>query len=170
MDELKGIKTRIVRDFVKINWYYNKDADNPDFLAYSINSPENLATNPDLQHGRKETYDFMGQFADSIASDFARRPSHGFRPKGAEFDRRTVSQIGSSIAGQTNSRPVQSAYFNALFRIAKSIRSGIKLDAQSLGTMGCAVFMQLDRQQTFEGILTPRRRSVGSGSGFDSFG
>ncbi|MCR2807295.1 discoidin domain-containing protein [Paenibacillus soyae] len=71
VDELKGIKTRIVRDFVKINWYYNKDADNPDYLAYSINSPENLATNPDLQHGRKETYDFMGQFADSILLSLA---------------------------------------------------------------------------------------------------
>ncbi|MFD1134706.1 family 16 glycoside hydrolase [Paenibacillus urinalis] len=66
VDELKGIRTKVVRDFVKINWYYNKDANNPDYLAYSINDPDNLATNPDLQHGRKETYDFMGQFSESL--------------------------------------------------------------------------------------------------------
>lgn len=66
VDELKGIRTKVVRDFVKINWYYNKDANNPDYLAYSINDPDNLATNPDLKHGRKETYDFMGQFSESL--------------------------------------------------------------------------------------------------------
>ncbi|RAV04094.1 immunoglobulin-like domain-containing protein [Paenibacillus sp. YN15] len=71
VDELKGIKTKIVRDFVKINWYYNKDPNNSDLLAYSIETPENLETNPDLQHGRKETYDFMGQFADSILISLA---------------------------------------------------------------------------------------------------
>jgi hypothetical protein len=71
VDELKGIKTKVVRDFVKINWYYNKDAENPDLLAYSINTPENLATNPDLQHGRQETYDFMSQFTDSILLSLA---------------------------------------------------------------------------------------------------
>lgn len=71
VDELKGIGTKVVRDFVKINWYYNKDANNADRLAYSINTPENLATNPDLQHGRKETYDFMSQFTDSILISLA---------------------------------------------------------------------------------------------------
>lgn len=71
VDELRGIKTKVVRDFVKINWYYNKDTNNPDLLAYSINTPENLSTNPDLQHGRKETYDFMGQFSESLMISLA---------------------------------------------------------------------------------------------------
>ena len=52
VEELAGIKTTVVRDFVKINWYYNKDANNPDRLAYSIDTPENLAPNPDLLSGR----------------------------------------------------------------------------------------------------------------------
>lgn len=71
VDALKGIGTRVVRDFVKINWYYNKDPNNPERFAYSINTPENLATNPDLQHGRKDTYDFMSQFSDSILISLA---------------------------------------------------------------------------------------------------
>ncbi|MFE5323246.1 immunoglobulin-like domain-containing protein [Paenibacillus sp. NPDC056579] len=70
VDELKGIRTKVVRDFVKINWYYNKDEANSDYLAYSIDDPRN-ATNPDLQHGRKETYDFMSQFADAILLSLA---------------------------------------------------------------------------------------------------
>ncbi len=71
VEELAGIKTKVVRDFVKINWYYNKDANNPDRLAYSIDTPENLATNPDLLSGRKETYDFMGQFSESLLISLA---------------------------------------------------------------------------------------------------
>ncbi|GAA4850917.1 hypothetical protein GCM10023310_32010 [Paenibacillus vulneris] len=70
VDELKGIRTKVVRDFVKINWYYNKDEANSDYLAYSIDDPRN-ATNPDLQHGRKETYDFMSQFTDGILLSLA---------------------------------------------------------------------------------------------------
>ncbi|MDF2935092.1 MAG: hypothetical protein K0Q90_465 [Paenibacillaceae bacterium] len=71
VDELKGIGTKVVRDFVKINWYYNKDANNPERYAYSIDTPENLATNPDILSGRKETYDFMSQFTDSILISLA---------------------------------------------------------------------------------------------------
>ncbi|MDQ1910778.1 DUF5011 domain-containing protein [Paenibacillus sp. GD4] len=70
VDELKGIKTKVVRDFVKINWYYNKDSSNSDYLAYSIEDPRN-ATNADLQHARKETYDFMSQFSDSLLISLA---------------------------------------------------------------------------------------------------
>lgn len=66
VDALKNeIQTKIVRDFVKINWYYEKDAEDPDYLAWSIDDPRN-DVNADLQHGRQETYDFMGQFSDSL--------------------------------------------------------------------------------------------------------
>lgn len=71
VDELKGIGTKVVRDFVKINWYYNKDPNNPERFAYSIDTPENLATNPDMLSGRQETYDFMSQFTDSILISLA---------------------------------------------------------------------------------------------------
>ncbi|CAN7235090.1 discoidin domain-containing protein [Paenibacillus sp. LjRoot153] len=70
VDELKGIKTKVVRDFVKINWYYNKDSANSDYLAYSIDDARN-ATNPDLLSARKETYDFMSQFSDSLLISLA---------------------------------------------------------------------------------------------------
>lgn len=70
VDELKGLKTKVVRDFVKINWYYNKDAANGDYLAYSIDDPRN-ANNPDLLSARKETYDFMSQFSDSLLISLA---------------------------------------------------------------------------------------------------
>ncbi|MDR6884969.1 family 16 glycoside hydrolase [Bacillus sp. 3255] len=70
VDELKGLKTKVVRDFVKINWYYNKDAANGDYLAYSIDDPRN-ADNPDLLSARKETYDFMSQFSESLLISLA---------------------------------------------------------------------------------------------------
>ncbi|MGG1552028.1 family 16 glycoside hydrolase [Paenibacillus ferrarius] len=70
VDELKGLKTKVVRDFVKINWYYNKDSANSDYLAYSIDDPRN-ADNPDLLSARKETYDFMSQFSDSLLISLA---------------------------------------------------------------------------------------------------
>ncbi|WP_438444632.1 immunoglobulin-like domain-containing protein [Gorillibacterium sp. sgz5001074] len=71
VEALDGIGTKVVRDFVKINWYYNKDPNNPERFAYSINTPENLATNPDLLSARKESYDFMSQFTDSILISLA---------------------------------------------------------------------------------------------------